>query len=161
VIRGCLKIQILCKTRRKNPHDPPLEKAGVRSFPSSGLGTQARKLLLPVPLEYQVAPTCTTKPELPSRWVPKPELGNQLWPAIGGIITRSKLSFLLPSGSNITNDRGRTQDFSNRGAHQDHTEFNGNACSVLPHCRYHQQFPAITGRTGRHNLTVALPMPRP
>jgi hypothetical protein len=41
------------------------------------LGTQARKLQLPVPLEYQVVSTSPTKLELPNRWVPKPELGNQ------------------------------------------------------------------------------------
>jgi hypothetical protein len=50
----------------------------VRSFPSSSLGTPARKLQLPVPLEYQVVSTSPAKLELPSSGVPKPELGNQL-----------------------------------------------------------------------------------
>jgi len=36
------------------------------------------KLHLPVHLEYQVLSTSPTKLELPSRWVPKSELGNQL-----------------------------------------------------------------------------------
>jgi len=56
----------------------PLEKGETRSFPSSSLGTQARKLQLPVRLEYQVVSSSPTKLELPRRRVPKPELGNKL-----------------------------------------------------------------------------------
>jgi hypothetical protein len=57
--------------------DSEISLVARRSFPSSSLGTQARKLQLPARLGYQVAPPNPTKLELPSRWVPKLELGNQ------------------------------------------------------------------------------------
>lgn len=47
-------------------------------FPSSSLGTQGGKLQLSgPPLGERVASTPPTKQELPKRWVPKLELGNQ------------------------------------------------------------------------------------
>ena len=52
--------------------------SGRSLVPKLQLGNAGRKLQLPVCLGYQVVSTSPTKLELPNRWVPKPELGNQL-----------------------------------------------------------------------------------
>jgi sulfur relay (sulfurtransferase) complex TusBCD TusD component (DsrE family) len=94
------------------------------------LGTQARKLQLPVPLEYRVVSTGPAKLELLNRWVPKPELGNQLRSFKGNSQTGSnqsakeevmqKLLFILSKGFEKAGGATRAMQFAAVAAEQGH-----------------------------------------